>query len=114
MLQRLYNKLMLGVEIEHEKGCWLYKHRINSLGYGVVSFCGDDFAAHRAMYFLTTGEEVIDDIHHKCETKNCINPAHLEQVTPKEHTKRHTQYTKLKRQVMNENLPEVIEKALEE
>ena len=115
MLQTLYDQLMLKVEIEYEKGCWLYKGRINSEGYGVISFIGELFSAHRLMYWLSTGNEieVVNHIHHKCDNPNCINTSHLEKLTSSEHSLKNQTYQELKEQVMSENLPEEIERALE-
>ena len=46
--------------------------------------------AHRAAWELTNGPIPEGmEIHHKCENKKCINPKHMELVTPAEHYARH-------------------------
>lgn len=32
-------------------------------------------------------------VHHTCETPGCVNPAHLEALTPREHRRRHAKVT---------------------
>lgn len=72
-----------------ESGCWLWTGPIDRAGYGKTSYRGKHLAAHRLSYFLSKGK--IPDglqIDHLCRVRNCINPAHLEAVTPLENTLR--------------------------
>lgn len=66
-------------------GCWLWKKSINKHGYGWASLNGKTHEAHRAAYILKNGIPprglVLD---HICRVRRCINPEHLEPVTPKE------------------------------
>jgi hypothetical protein len=65
-----------------ETGCWEWKGRRFTEGYGSVSFGGKDFGAHRAAYEVWVGpipEGLL--IRHKCDNPPCINPKHLEPGT---------------------------------
>lgn len=67
--------------------CWIWQGKIASNGYAV--FGGVGLGAHRYSYQLHNGE--IPDglqLDHLCMVKRCVNPAHLEAVTPKENIRR--------------------------
>lgn len=63
-------------------GCWLWTGS-STCGYGRVKFAGRAALAHRIAYHLWN-VALIDgmEIDHLCFTPLCVNPAHLEQVTP--------------------------------
>lgn len=70
--------------VEKTDGCWLWMGNIWK-GYGVYSSTG----AHRVAYRLAHGE--IPDgyqIDHVCRETRCVNPDHLEAVTPEENIRR--------------------------
>lgn len=66
-------------------GCWIYGNdpdkyqQINSQ------------PAHRWVYELLKGVSLGSGIHlhHKCQRPACVNPEHLEPLTPKEHVDEH-------------------------
>jgi hypothetical protein len=65
--------------IEVADGHWLWRGHLDSFGYGRM--CGR--SAHRLIYTLMVG--TIPDgleIDHLCRVRNCVNPEHLEAVTP--------------------------------
>jgi len=68
-------------------GCWLWTGTTNKKGYGKCAFNGaKGYLAHRASYTLFVGDvEPGYQLHHVCCVKRCVNPAHLQPVTPKEH-----------------------------
>lgn len=70
--------------------CWLWTASLNNRGYGLVTTPGRRLRlAHRAAY-----EEFVGPIpegkhlDHLCRVRRCINPTHLEPVTPLENTRR--------------------------
>jgi hypothetical protein len=59
-----------------------------SHGYGYDSRAGT--GAHRAAYVREHGELPEDvDVHHACQTKMCVNVAHLEPIEKGEHRRMH-------------------------
>src|SRR5262245_25666104 len=84
--ERFWSKVEQGASDE----CWIW-HGALSHGYGVIGRGGrgnGNVQAHRAAYEMFVGT-IPDDLHHACETKACVNPAHLEPVTPRAHGFRH-------------------------
>lgn len=71
------------------EGCWLWRAGFTTEGYGKFSVASSSALAHRVAYELEVGEIppglVLD---HRCRNRSCINPAHLEPVTPRENTLR--------------------------
>src|SRR5574337_1599858 len=63
-------------------GCHIWQRAKNSRGYGVVWFDGKVRLAHRVAWFLAHGDwpnaELVLD--HKCDTKLCVNVAHLREM----------------------------------
>lgn len=58
-------------------------------GYGVAARDGEHLA-HRWSYAHHVGAiPAGHELHHTCGVKRCVNPAHLEPLTPAEHKRRH-------------------------
>lgn len=68
--------------IKTSGGCWLWTGSCNERGYGRFKVEGKMMYAHRVSWLLagnTIPEELI--LRHKCRSKNCVNPEHLETGT---------------------------------
>lgn len=69
-----------------ESGCWLWVFSVDDMGYAKVSFRNKITPVHRISYILFNGDIANGNhVHHTCENRNCVNPAHLQSVTPEEH-----------------------------
>jgi HNH endonuclease len=85
VLVRIRERIVDGVG-----GCWIYEGTRLPSGYGTVGIGLANHYVHRVMWEAEYGP--IPDglqLHHRCQTKPCCNPAHLELVIPAEHAERH-------------------------
>lgn len=74
--------------------CWLWVGAKTPEGYGAFSMRKRSFAAHRVAYTLYVGEIKAGlQIDHLCRRKDCVNPEHLEPVTPRENQLRRDGYS---------------------
>lgn len=67
---------------DNDKGCWLWtgatvKNHIRTMEYGKVTYQGDTFRVHRAVYEAVTGRPAPEVIRHVCDTPLCFRPCHL-------------------------------------
>lgn len=83
-------------DIEHliskqSDNCWVWQGYLSSTGYGRYWEKSEkkEYQAHRLVYTLLVGPIptglVLD---HLCRVHNCVNPAHLEPVSPEVNTAR--------------------------
>lgn len=74
--------------VVNQNGCWIWQGA-HCGSYGNIQWNGKSVGTHRVFYEITKGEIpeglVID---HLCSVKNCVNPDHLEAVTPSVNTQR--------------------------
>lgn len=67
-----------------ESGCWIWQAADNGRGYGVVYFEGRQQLAHRAIYTILVGDIPNGfEVDHLCRVVQCVNPEHLQAVTPR-------------------------------
>ena len=79
------------VALNEVTGCLLWRGTTDADGYGILS-AGRAYKAHRVSYEMAIGE--IPDgmvIDHLCAHPRCVNPDHLEAVTPATNTQRGNQ-----------------------
>ena len=74
---------------EPNTGCWLWSGSFFPEGYALLSVDTRPVGAHR-ISFQIAGGELIHGMHldHLCRNRWCVNPDHLEQVSPRENTRR--------------------------
>jgi hypothetical protein len=70
-----------------DDGCWYYSGSHSKQGY--AQFKGR--AVHRLIYEIVKGDSLPSSmhVHHKCEVKRCVNPAHLMAVPGSTHMRGH-------------------------
>jgi hypothetical protein len=88
-------RFLAKVEPEPMSGCWLWIGGVDkgygAFHYGKFGYGNKVIGAHCAAYLLFVGE-IPAGLHldHLCRNTQCVNPQHLEPVTPGENVRRST------------------------
>lgn len=72
-----------------QSGCWNWVGHLHD-GYGRFSVEGELMLAHRFIYEMSNGPIPSGHVvHHQCHNRACVNPAHLEAMSPEDHNALH-------------------------
>jgi hypothetical protein len=66
-------------------GCWQWTGHLNASGYPVLKHATKTMLAHRWAWEFIANESPAQELHHVCEMRSCVNPAHLQAATIIEH-----------------------------
>lgn len=83
-------------------GCWLWTKFIHKSGYAAFSVKSRSISAHKFSYLYFKGQIPKGwQVDHKCKCKTCVNPEHLEAVSPQENVIRSTLIQAIKTKAQN-------------
>jgi len=79
----------------NERGCWLWNHYVRADGYAVIGIRTSEGVkaryVHRLAFEAAFGPAPDGlQLDHLCRNRHCLNPLHLDPVTPRENTLRGT------------------------
>jgi hypothetical protein len=84
-LKSLYIKIL-------DNGCWEWTGARTKFGYGVTTWNGKYWRAHRLIYTLIKGPiPVGKELHHICVYEPCVNPDHQKPASPSLHKEFHSE-----------------------
>jgi len=84
-MRKARKKLKSNIVRDPQTGCHLWTKSAKPNGYGQVRWKGKVLYTHRLSYEAFNGEIPESSVvHHACSNRLCINPKHLQLVTPQE------------------------------
>lgn len=82
LIEKILDRIVPVLLLSPMGECWVWVGRSNRNGYGRLRVDGVEEAAHRLVYKTFVGP--IPDgmlLDHRCRTRCCVNPSHLEPVS---------------------------------
>lgn len=78
-------------QVEKSDGCWNWTGYKTQYGYGLLrKTTSPERSVHRLSWTLHVGPIPEGmQVHHTCMNRGCVNPDHLEVISPAEHTRLH-------------------------
>jgi hypothetical protein len=78
------------IQINTVTRCWEWTAALTKDGYGQARRSGKNVKAHRHVYQVLVGPLApgVQQLDHLCRVRRCVNPDHLEPVTPLENIRR--------------------------
>ncbi len=75
----------------YETECWIWNHRVSlRSGHGLIMVGKRRMPIHCAAWIQFVGPIPLGHhLHHLCEQPACVNPSHLQPMTPGDHAREH-------------------------